>query len=209
MLSDKGKQELLAIHIEHGGEYKAGEEHLVSQFTGCTAVVVLITPEHYFCANAGDSRAVLARKYVAEPLSHDHKPSNEEEKKRIEAADGFVEEDRVNGSLNLSRSLGDFDYKSNTDKDYKNQMVTCDPEVIIMERKSVDNFLILACDGIWDCLNNQDCVNMVKEHITNLKAGEKYSKTVEEMFDKIIATDIIKSGGIGTDNMTCIVVVLK
>lgn len=81
---------------------------------------MIVTAEHYFCANAGDSRVVLSRDHKAVPLSFDHKPSNELEQKRIEAANGFVEEDRVNGSLNLSRSLGDFDYKSNADKDFKN-----------------------------------------------------------------------------------------
>ena len=81
---------------------------------------MLITAEHIFCANAGDSRAVLSRNHKAIPLSFDHKPSNDTEKKRIEAAGGFVEEDRVNGSLNLSRSLGDFGYKNNIDKDFKN-----------------------------------------------------------------------------------------
>ena len=52
-------------------------------------------------------------------LSDDHKPDNAAEKARIMAAGGFVEENRVNGSLNLSRSMGDFEYKSNTAKDWK------------------------------------------------------------------------------------------
>ena len=98
-----------------------GEEAPVSQFTGCTATVILITSTHIFCANAGDSRTVLGRSSGSEmcfALSDDHKPDNPEEKARIEACGGFVEENRVNGSLNLSRSLGDFEYKGTASKDY-------------------------------------------------------------------------------------------
>jgi len=84
--------------------------------TGCTSVVVLVTKDVIYCANAGDSRSVLAKKgpndtVIAEPLSEDHKPANEEELKRIIAAGGHVEDNRVNGSLALSRSFGDFEYK--------------------------------------------------------------------------------------------------
>lgn len=60
-------------------------------------------------ANAGDSRAVSCLvNGTAYPLSFDHKPENYEEQKRIEAAGGFVEANRVNGNLNLSRAMGDF-----------------------------------------------------------------------------------------------------
>jgi serine/threonine protein phosphatase PrpC len=52
------------------------------------------------------------------PLSDDHKPDNPAEKARIEAAGGFVEDNRVNGSLNLSRSLGDFEYKNKPELAY-------------------------------------------------------------------------------------------
>lgn len=84
-------------------------------------MVVLITQTHIFCANAGDSRSVLGRSSGAQmcfALSDDHKPDNAQEKARIEAAGGFVEENRVNGSLNLSRSLGDFEYKSSDNLSY-------------------------------------------------------------------------------------------
>ena len=83
---------------------------------------MLITKTDIYCANAGDSRTILARSGAGNQvvaLSFDHKPDNEPEKARIQAAGGFVEDNRVNGSLNLSRSMGDFEYKSNTAKDYK------------------------------------------------------------------------------------------
>ena len=81
-----------------------------------------MTKTDIYCANAGDSRTVLARSgqgNIVVPLSEDHKPDNAGEKARIMAAGGFVEENRVNGSLNLSRSMGDFEYKSNAAKDWK------------------------------------------------------------------------------------------
>ena len=62
-------------------------------------------------ANAGDSRCVLARGGKAIPLSFDHKPENEEERSRIEKAGSTIVEGRVDGNLNLSRSLGDLKYK--------------------------------------------------------------------------------------------------
>lgn len=98
-----------------------GDLNQIANYTGCTATVVLITKNDIYCANAGDSRTVLARSSGAnkcEPLSDDHKPDNAPEKARIEAAGGFVEENRVNGSLNLSRSIGDFEYKSKKDLSY-------------------------------------------------------------------------------------------
>lgn len=67
-------------------------------------------------------------------------------------------------------------------------------------------FMILACDGIWDCLSSQEAVDFVADLI---KKKEKTSAVIEEMFDKIIATDVASSGGIGCDNMTCIIVQLK
>ena len=131
---------------------------------------MLVTPTHIYCANSGDSRSVLARSaenesVAAVALSEDHKPDNELERKRIEAAGGSVSESRVNGNLALSRALGDFEYKLNKSKSYKEQMVTCLPEITKNERQRSDKFVVIACDGIWDCLSNQQCVDLVESYL--------------------------------------------
>jgi protein phosphatase 2C family protein 2/3 len=67
--------------------------------SGCTAISALVTGDNkIIVANAGDSRGVLSVNGVAKPLSFDHKPANETERKRIVAAGGFIEFGRVNGS---------------------------------------------------------------------------------------------------------------
>ena len=63
---------------------------------GCTACVCLVTADTIFCANAGDSRAVISSKNgKCTELSYDHKPDNDGEMKRVKAAGGFVEDGRV------------------------------------------------------------------------------------------------------------------
>lgn len=94
-------------------------------YAGCTANVALIHTANpnsanpkvtLYVANAGDSRSVLCRQTQDNKLENfdmsvDHKPDNIEEKRRIEKAGGFVSDGRVNGNLNLSRALGDLEYK--------------------------------------------------------------------------------------------------
>jgi serine/threonine protein phosphatase PrpC len=77
---------------------KAQENADIAMFTGCTACVVAIHEGKIYCANAGDSRAVLCRKGVAVPLSTDHKPELEGEIARIEKAGGWVSDGRVKGN---------------------------------------------------------------------------------------------------------------
>jgi len=80
---------------------------------GCTSCVVLITKDTIYCANAGDSRACLAtKKGKVIELSHDHKPDNEIELKRVKVGGGFVEDGRVQGVIAVSRAIGDWEYKN-------------------------------------------------------------------------------------------------
>lgn len=85
-------------------------------------------------------------------------------------------------------------------------MITASPE-IRKEKITPDcSFLIIACDGIWDCLTSQEAAELVNELLPKKK---KISAVVEDMFDKIIATDVASSGGIGCDNMTCVIIQFK
>lgn len=103
----------------------------------------------HFCLLAGNAVA----------LSHDHKPMNDEEKQRIEAAGGTVSHaggvPRVNGNLNLSRAIGDLKYKTNKDLPVEAQIITAHPDVRVFELSSEDQFFLLACDGVWDVLSNE------------------------------------------------------
>lgn len=78
---------------------------------GCTANVSMIYEDTLLCANAGDSRTLLCSDGKPYPMSVDHKPEDETEYNRITKAGGFVTEGRVDGNLNLSRCIGDFEYK--------------------------------------------------------------------------------------------------
>lgn len=135
--------------------------------SGCTAVCAIITPSHVICANVGDSRCVVGGRVQGSSrgnpqfdtisLTEDHKPSNPEEKKRIEEAGDFVFVDRVNGELAMSRALGDFRYKSNAELRPEQHSVICYPDVSVYVRTgSNDSILVLACDGVWDVMSNNE-----------------------------------------------------
>ncbi|KAG0139237.1 hypothetical protein CROQUDRAFT_55018 [Cronartium quercuum f. sp. fusiforme G11] len=173
--------------------------------SGCTAVAALITHDgRILVANAGDSRSVLSVNGVVKPMSHDHKPANRTENSRIVAAGGFVEFGRVNGNLALSRALGDFEFKQNKSLAPEQQVVTADPDIIIHQIGPEDEFLILACDGIWDVYSNQQVVDRVRRLIGQRKTLEEIC---ESMIDRSIAPDC-EWGGVGCDNMTFMIVAI-
>lgn len=180
---------------------------------GCTAVCVAITASHVICANAGDSRAVLSRNGRAVPLSRDHKPNDKNERKRIEAAGGVVKEIcpagargrtqyRVNGDLNLSRALGDLRHKTRADLRPEQQAVAATPDVHIEGREGGDEFVVIACDGVWDVRTNTQVCDFVRQGI---RQGEQLSSIIERLLDACLSHDPKATQGLGGDNMTCLV----
>lgn len=115
--------------------------------------MAIITKNEIIVANSGDTRCVLASSGIAKDLSIDHKPDLPNEKRRVTRAGGFVEEGRVNGVIAVSRAIGDWEYKNSNLKPEDN-MVSAYPEIMIEAIKPEHDFLIIACDGIWDCLTS-------------------------------------------------------
>ncbi|CAI9113851.1 OLC1v1014542C8 [Oldenlandia corymbosa var. corymbosa] len=133
--------------------------------SGCTACVAVIRDNQLVVANAGDSRCVMSRGGQAYPMSKDHKPDHEHEKERILSAGGYVQFGRVNGSLNLARAIGDMELKQNKELPAERQIVTAHPDITAVELLDEDEFLVLACDGIWDCMSSQQVVDFVREQL--------------------------------------------
>ncbi|KAJ4453622.1 putative protein phosphatase 2C [Paratrimastix pyriformis] len=113
---------------------------------GTTAAVSLFFRDHLYIANAGDTRAVLSRGGRAIRLSFDHKADQPDEEARVNALGGFVSDSRVLGTLSVSRALGDF---------FLHPYVTAEPYITVTEFSPADEFLLLACDGVWDVLSDE------------------------------------------------------
>ncbi|KAF8908875.1 phosphatase 2C-like domain-containing protein [Gymnopilus junonius] len=174
--------------------------------SGCTAVAALITRDNkIYVANAGDSRSVISIQGEVKPLSFDHKPTSATERARISAAGGYIEYGRVNGNLALSRALGDFEFKKNYSLGPEAQIITANPDVTCHEITDEDEFLVLACDGIWDCLSSQQCVDFVRYQVSE---GKELTEICEMIFEHCLAPDTTSGAGIGCDNMTIMIIAI-
>lgn len=120
-----------------------------------------------YSANAGDARGVLCRAGKAVRLTYDHKGSDKQEAKRITDAGGFVMSGRVNGVLAVTRSLGDSAMK---------EFVVGAPYTTETELCDEDEFLVLACDGLWDVTNDQSAIDLVREIGDAQQASSKLLK---------------------------------
>nr|XP_043636531.1 protein phosphatase 2C 16-like [Erigeron canadensis] len=134
-------------------------EPVAPETVGTTAVVAVIGSSHIIIANCGDSRAVLYRGKEVVVLSNDHKPNREDEHARIEAAGGKVIQwngHRVFGVLAMSRSIGD---------GYLKPWIIPVPEVTFTARAREDECLVLASDGLWDVMSNEEVCEVARKRI--------------------------------------------
>lgn len=148
--------------------------------------------------NVGDCRCVICRDNIAIPITKDHKPMWPDEKLRIENLGGTITFDGYDyriGDLSVSRAFGDLSQSKYTSPI---------PDVFTVRITKYDKFIILACDGLWDVLSNQDVINFILINFYNLKTGKKLDKRIN--IAKQLAEYAVKKGS--TDNISIIIVFL-
>ena len=157
---------------------------------GSTACIIYITNEKgrkiLYSANIGDTRALLISKNEYQRLTYEHRASDSNEYKRIINGGGIVLEGRIYGSLMLSRAFGDWEFK--------NYGLICEP--FINERKINDNdkYVIIATDGVWDSLNDDDVYEISKDFDNSKELCNYIVKKSAEKFS--------------IDNISCFVIKL-
>ena len=169
--------------------------------SGCTAIAAMVTPTHVITSNAGDSRGLLSRGGANVEISFDHKPYDEKERSRIEQAGGVVHMKRVDGELAVSRALGDFQYKDTPDLSPEAFKVTANPDIDIQARTSADEFLVLACDGIFDVMTNEEVIERVTVYARDHGEGNPLL-----LAEELIEDCLVKGS---RDNMSAIVVLFE
>ncbi|KAH0784365.1 hypothetical protein KY290_003963 [Solanum tuberosum] len=173
--------------------YKSTNNHILENVVGArggsTAVTAILIDQKYLVvANVGDSRAVLIRKGKVKQITVDHEPQKEVEKEVVESKGGFVIKmpgnvPRVDGQLAMTRAFGDAKVKDH---------ITVEPSVTIEKIDNDTNCIILASDGLWKVMSNEE----VAECVRGIEDGKKAA-------EELITEALVKGS---RDDISCVVV---
>lgn len=121
--------------------------------SGTTAAIAVIFDKKLYTANVGDTRIILINGDDVKRLSYDHKIIDFDERKRVCDKGGVILNERVNGVLVLSRAIGDGNLS-----DY----ISCEPYINETYFKD-DSCLIIACDGVWDVMSDEEAAEIFRK----------------------------------------------
>ena len=155
---------------------------------GSTACVAIVRKENsasvLYVANIGDTRAVLSKSGTAERLSVDDKCDNAEENTRVKSGGGIILENRLGGVLAVTRSFGDHSLTK--------VGLIATPHVVKYALKPFDKYLVIASDGVWDALSDQDAISSCVDDIST-----------KQMAQTIVRNSLARGS---KDNISCIVI---
>ncbi|KAM9315983.1 integrin-linked kinase-associated serine/threonine phosphatase 2C [Gastrophryne carolinensis] len=172
---------------------------------GTTAICVLFADNIIYIANLGDSRAILCRmneetqKPAVLSLSREHNPTQYEERMRIQRAGGNVRDGRILGVLEVSRSIGD--------GQFKRCGVISTPDVKRCPLTDSDRFVLLACDGLFKAFTTEEAVNFILSHVQDESAHTKGPVDMDARYESAchrLANEAVRRGA--ADNVTILIV---
>jgi serine/threonine protein phosphatase PrpC len=131
-------------------------------FAGTTAAIAIIADDQIYTANVGDSRVVLIDGGRAKRMTVDHKATVPSERRAIAARGGRILQGRVNGILMLSRAIGDAEVA---------KFISCEPFMTVTPFRD-DYKMIIACDGVWDVLTDQQAADIFNRAHSPMEAAQ-------------------------------------
>ena len=192
------------IPIESSGSSNSIKfQPLIAYEMGTTANIMLIKNNVIYIANVGDSLSVMYKDKKAYNLNREHQVVIEEEKERVIKSGATIQGYRINGMLNLTRAIGDIRFKKDKNLKRNEQSVLAFPEITRIDDIKNIEFIIMGCDGVWDCVKRQLLCEYIEKEIKE-NPGAKLSDILATIFDKCISPFMGKV--LGTDNMSCIVI---
>ena len=202
--------------------YAVDEKNEIKDGSGSCGIMLMIKGNKIIIANVGDSRCVVYKKSKVEFSTRDHKPGDEEEKKRIELAGGKIYQTAsfiplfqngqeieipwrvLPGRLSVSRTFGDIEAKDEKFGGMKN-VVCALPDITEIELNDDFSFIVIGCDGIFDVLSNEELVECVKI-VLNEKKNLDVNLICKECSNMIIKSSLAKDS---FDNVSCIFIALN
>ena len=140
-----------------------------------------------YCANVGDSRCVLVNRKGTMRMSHDDRVDDKKERDRVIRQGGVIFNGRVYGTLMLTRCFGDWSVKK--------YGVVVEPHIIKIELNEDDQYLLIASDGVWDVIRDEEC--------------RKFTETSDNTLEtcKYFVKECLKRKS--TDNISCFIIKLN
>ena len=178
-------------------------DNFIANEMGTTANIMLIKNGIIYIANVGDSLSVMYKNRKAYNLNKEHQVIIESEKERVLKSGAIIKGFRINGMLNLTRALGDLKFKSNQNLKRHEQSVIAVPEITKIEYTDDIDFIIMGCDGVWDCVKRQMVCDFVDKEIRE-NPEKDLSEILKVIFDRCVSP--VWGVVLGTDNMSCIVI---
>jgi len=195
--------------------HAAVEGRLITETCGATAVACLFCGDsELVVANTGDSRCIISSGGVVKELSSDHSLKDAAEVARVQAAGYEVcasntsDTLRIGGTLAVPRAMGDFSFKQTEGIAPDAQAVVAMPDIVRHTISPQDEFVVLACDGVFDVKSSQEVVDYIRAGLVEpSQAAQNLTPTLVSLLDECCAKEIV-AGGAGLDNMSICVIFL-